>query len=76
MLVYFSKTKKPAGGNKLKRKLTETFGKKVNLLTEAAISPSLRVRILSELVVFIRGVNKDGTTKLFRWLILLFCDHA
>ncbi len=51
ILVYFSKPKSLLALVKLKRELSIALQKKVDLLTEAAISPYLRDKILSELVV-------------------------
>jgi predicted nucleotidyltransferase len=51
LLVKFSSRKSLLDIVKLERKLSMELGKKVDLLTEAAISPYLRDRILSELKV-------------------------
>ena len=51
LMVKFSKRKSLLDIVKLERELSEEIGKKVDLLTEAAISPYLRGRILSELKV-------------------------
>jgi predicted nucleotidyltransferase len=51
LLVYFSKRKSLLTLVALERQLTTALGRKVDLLTEAAISPYLRPRILSELQV-------------------------
>lgn len=51
MLVYFSKPKSLLALIKLKRELSEVLEKEVDLLTEAAISPYLRDRILDEVEV-------------------------
>ncbi len=51
ILVYFSKPKSLLALVKLKRELSIALQKKVDLLTEAAISPYLRDKILSELEV-------------------------
>ena len=51
ILVNFSRRKSLLDIVKLERELSTEIGKKVDLLTEAAISPYLRDRILSELKV-------------------------
>lgn len=51
LLVRFSKRKSLLATVKLERELSEALGRKVDLLTEAAISPYLRERILKELKV-------------------------
>ena len=51
LMVKFSKRKSLLDIVKLERELSAEIGKKVDLLTEAAISPYLRDRILSELKV-------------------------
>jgi len=51
LMVKFSKRKSLLDIVKLERELSTQIGKKVDLLTEAAISPYLRDRILSELKV-------------------------
>ncbi len=51
LLVEFSKRKSLLGVVMLEQQLTEALGRKVDLLTEAAISPYLRDRILSDLQV-------------------------
>lgn len=51
MLVYFSKPKSLLALVKLKRELSNALQKEVDLLTEAAISPYLRDKILSEVEV-------------------------
>jgi len=51
LLVRFSKRKSLLATVKLERELSEALGRKVDLLTEAAISPYLRERILKELQV-------------------------
>ena len=51
LLVYFSKRKSLLALVALERQLTTALGRKVDLLTEAAISPYLRQRILSEVQV-------------------------
>jgi hypothetical protein len=51
LLVKFAKKKSLLALVKLERELSSALGKKVDLLTEAAISPYLRDRILRELNV-------------------------
>jgi predicted nucleotidyltransferase len=51
LMVKFSRRKSILDIVKLERELSTVLGKKVDLLTEAAISPYLRDRILSELKV-------------------------
>jgi uncharacterized protein len=51
LLVRFSKRKSLLATVRLERELSEALGRKVDLLTEAAISPYLRERILKELQV-------------------------
>ena len=51
LVVKFSRRKSLLDIVKLERKLSTVLGKKVDLLTEAAISPYLRDRVLSELKV-------------------------
>ena len=51
LMVKFSKRKSLLDIVRLERELSTVLGKKVDLLTEAAISPYLRDRILSELRV-------------------------
>jgi len=51
LLVKFSERKGLLALVRLERVLSEAFGKKVDLLTEAAISPYIRDDILSELQV-------------------------
>src|SRR5258708_8185258 len=48
LLVRFSKRKSLLAVVRLERELSEALGRKVDLLTEAAISPYLRERILKE----------------------------
>lgn len=48
LLVRFSKRKSLLAVVRLQRELTEALGRKVDLLTEADISPYLRERILRE----------------------------
>jgi predicted nucleotidyltransferase len=51
LLVKFSGRKSLLAMVKLERELATALGKKVDLLTEAALSPYLRPRILQELQV-------------------------
>ena len=51
LIVRFSKRKSLLAIVRLERELTEALGRKVDLLTEAAISPYLRERILKEMQV-------------------------
>ena len=51
LLVYFSKRKSLLALVALERQLSTALGRKVDLLTEAAISPYLRERIKRELQV-------------------------
>ena len=51
LMVKFSKRKSLLDIVRIERELSTELGKKVDLLTEAAISPYLRDRILSELKV-------------------------
>ena len=56
LLVRFSKRKSLLAVVRLERELSEAMGRKVDLLTEAAISPYLRERILKETrVVYEKG---------------------
>jgi predicted nucleotidyltransferase len=48
LLVRFSKRKSLLAVVRLERELSEALGRKVDLLTEGAISPYLRERILKE----------------------------
>ncbi len=48
LLVYFSKPKSLLTVVRLQRQMTEALGRKVDLLTEAALSPYLRDRIVRE----------------------------
>jgi uncharacterized protein len=48
LLVRFSKRKSLLAVVRLERELSEALGRKVDLLTEAAISPYLKERILQE----------------------------
>jgi len=51
VLVYFSKPKSLLNVVALERQISKSLGRKVDLLTEAAISPYLRDKIKQELVV-------------------------
>jgi len=51
LLVRFSKPKSLLAIVRLERELSEALGRKVDLLTEGAISPYLRDRILREMRV-------------------------
>lgn len=51
LLVYFSKRKSLLAHVALERQMTEALGRKVDLLTEAAISPYLREGILRQIRV-------------------------
>jgi hypothetical protein len=51
LLVRFSKPKSLLALIRVERELSRTFGKKVDLLTEAAISPYIKDRILKDLQV-------------------------
>ena len=51
LLVRFSTRKSLLSVVRLERELSEALGRKVDLLTEAAISPYLRERIMKELQV-------------------------
>ena len=51
LMVKFSKRKSLLDIVRIERELSTELGKKVDLLTEAAISPYLRDRILSELKI-------------------------
>jgi len=51
LLVRFSKRKSLLALVRLEREISTALGKKVDLLTEAAISPYLRKRIMHELQV-------------------------
>lgn len=55
VLVYFSRPKRLLSLIKLERELSEAFGRKIDLLTEAAISPYLRDRILNEVQMIYEG---------------------
>jgi predicted nucleotidyltransferase len=51
LLVRFSKRKSLLAVVRLERELSEALGRKVDLLTEGALSPYLRDRILKEMRV-------------------------
>ncbi len=51
VIVRFSKRKSLLAMVRLERELTEALGRKVDLLTEAAISPYIREKILEEMQV-------------------------
>ena len=51
LLVEFSRRKSLLAMVKMERELTTALGRKVDLLTEAAISPYLRERILGDLKI-------------------------
>jgi predicted nucleotidyltransferase len=51
LIVRFSKRKSLLALVRLERKLSEALGRKVDLLTEAAISPYLRDQVLKEMQV-------------------------
>ena len=56
LLVRFSKRKSLLAVVRLERELSEALGRKVDLLTEGALSPYLRERILKETkVVYEKG---------------------
>ena len=56
LLVRFSKRKSLLAVVRLERELSEALGRKVDLLTEGALSPYLRDRILKETkVVYEKG---------------------
>jgi uncharacterized protein len=56
LVVRFSKRKSLLSIVRLERKLSEALGRKVDLLTEGALSPYLRERILKEMrVVYEKG---------------------
>ena len=55
LLVKFSKRKSLLAIVKLERELSTALGKKVDLLTEAALSPYLREGILNELKVIYKN---------------------
>ena len=54
LIVRFSKRKSLLAVVRLERELSEALGRKVDLLTEGAISPYLRERILKEMRVVYR----------------------
>ncbi len=51
LIVRFSKRKSLLSVVRLERELAETLGRKVDLLTEASISPYMRERVLQEMQV-------------------------
>jgi hypothetical protein len=51
LLVRFAKPKSLLSIVRLERNLSEMLGRKVDLLTESAISPYLKDRVLNELLV-------------------------
>lgn len=51
LIVRFSKRKSLLAMVRLERELTEALGRKVDLLTEASISPYMRERVLKEMQV-------------------------
>jgi hypothetical protein len=51
LIVRFSKRKSLLAMVKLERELTRALGRKVDLLTETAISPYMRERIIKEMQV-------------------------
>ena len=51
LIVRFTKPKSLLSLVKLERKLSAVLGRKVDLLTQSAISPYLKDRILNELMV-------------------------
>jgi len=56
LIIRFSKRKSLLAVVRLERELSDALGRKVDLLTEAAISPYLRERILKEMrVVYEKG---------------------
>ena len=56
LLIRFSRPKSLLALVRLERELSKALGRKVDLLTEAAISPYLRERILQE----VRVVYEEG----------------
>ena len=60
LLVRFSKPKSLLSLVRLERNLSDTLGRKVDLLTESAISPYLKDRILKELRVIYGTSGKDA----------------
>lgn len=51
LIVRFSKRKSLLALVRLERNLSEALGRKVDLLTEASISPYMRARVLKEMKV-------------------------
>ncbi|MCH7613592.1 MAG: nucleotidyltransferase family protein [Candidatus Marinimicrobia bacterium] len=51
LLVKFAKRKSLLGVVKLERELSEAMGRKVDLVTEAAISPYIRKNVLRDLEI-------------------------
>ena len=51
LIVRFSKRKSLLSMVRFERELAETLGRKVDLLTEASISPYMRERVLQEMQV-------------------------
>ncbi|MBI5945696.1 MAG: nucleotidyltransferase family protein [Chloroflexi bacterium] len=51
LIVRFSKRKSLLSMVRLERELAEALGRKVDLLTEASISPYMRERVLQEMQV-------------------------
>ena len=51
LIVYFSKRKSLLALVRLERNLSEALGRKVDLMTEASISPYMRTRVLKEMKV-------------------------
>lgn len=51
LLIYFSKRKSLLAHVALEREISTALGKRVDLLTEAALSPYLRERIIREMQV-------------------------
>ena len=51
LIVRFSRRKSLLAMVRLERELSEALGRKVDLLTEAAISPYMRERVLKEMQV-------------------------
>ncbi len=51
LIVRFSKRKSLLAMVRLERELTKALGRKVDLLTEAAISPYIREKVLKEMQV-------------------------
>ena len=58
LLVHFSKRKSLLAVVRLERELSEALGRKVDLLTEGALSPYLRERILNEMRVVYRDYGQ------------------